>query len=148
MENNVKLIVDGDSFILLESYSRRINNFSITVPKNFKTDLASIPAPARVFFKTFGKYTNAAVVHDFLYSELNATGINRVLADKIFLHLMREDGVSKVSSSLMYRAVRSFGELSWKKKIKNEGYIEQALIDKTIEAQKYYEQWNRILKLD
>ena len=31
--------------------------------------------------------------------------------------------------------------------LKNEGYIEQALIDKTIEAQKYYEYWNRILKL-
>ena len=146
--NNAKLITAGDSFILLESYTREINGFLITAPKNLKTDLASIPGVARIFFKTFGKYTNAAIIHDYLYSELNNTGINRLLADKIFLHIMREDGVSKISSLIMYKAVRSFGEISWKKKISNEGYKDQALIDKTIEAQNYYEYWNRILKLD
>lgn len=146
--NNAKLITAGDSFILLESYTREINGFPITAPKNLKTDLASIPGVARIFFKTFGKYTNAAIIHDYLYSELNNTGINRLLADKIFLHIMREDGVSKISSLIMYKAVRSFGEISWKKKISNEGYKDQALIDKTIEAQNYYEYWNRILKLD
>lgn len=147
MKSNVKLIANEDSFIVLEEYSRRINNFSITVPKNFETDLASIPGAARIFFKAFGKYTNAAVIHDFLYSELNATGINRVLADKIFLHIMREDGVSKASSWLMYKAVRSFGEIAWKKKISNEGYKDKAIIDNTIEAIEYYKRWKEKLKL-
>ena len=47
----------------------------------------------------------------------------------------------------MYRAVRMFGEPSWKRKIKNEGYIEQAIIDHTKEDIKYNKEMKEKLKL-
>ena len=47
----------------------------------------------------------------------------------------------------MYRAVRLFGETSWKKKKDNEGYKDKAAIDKTDEAISYYDHWKKILKL-
>ena len=47
----------------------------------------------------------------------------------------------------MYKAVRFFGETSWKNKIGNEGYKDKAVIDRTDEAISYYNYWNRILKL-
>ena len=107
---------DGKRQELFQDYSYDINGYIITVPKGFITDLASVPRSFWTIFPPFGVYTPAAVIHDFLYSEYNATGINRTLSDKIFLFIMRELGVGFFKSKTMYRGVRLFGETSWKNK--------------------------------
>lgn len=86
----------------------------ITVPKGKVTDLASVPKLLWGIFPPYGRYTESAVVHDYLY----AIGHNRKEADKIFLELMLNNGTSKLRAYPMYLAVRCFGWLAYKKKSK------------------------------
>ncbi|CAL7913863.1 DUF1353 domain-containing protein [Fusobacterium necrophorum subsp. funduliforme] len=138
----------GDrKWILKEEYVYEINGYLLKVPKGFVTDLASVPRVLWIFFPPFGRYTPAAVVHDYLYSEINDTAINRELADRIFDYIMKELGVPFYKRSSMYRAVRMFGEPSWKPKLKNEGYKKVAIVDHTEEALKYNKKMKEMLKL-
>ena len=60
---------------------------------------------------------------------------------------MKETGVDNRTVRRFYVAVKYFGETSWKPKLENEGYKDQAIIDKTEEARKYYNHWEKILGL-
>lgn len=131
---------------LTQVYVYEINGYRITVPKGFITDGASVPDILKPIYNPFGRYFPAAVVHDYLYSKYNDIGINRTLADKIFNFIMKELKIDRSTRRKFYLAVRCFGEMSWKKKLLNEGYKDQALIDRTDEAKVYYKYWNQILK--
>ena len=82
----------------------------IEVPEGFETDFASVP---RLFWRVvppWGRYSPAAVVHDFLYS----TGkVSRKEADAIFLELMARLAVPLWKRYVMYWAVRLFGWFAW-----------------------------------
>ena len=146
----IKLILEPISngkAILLEEYVYDINGYLIRVPKSFITDGASVPHSLQWLYNPYGKYINAAVIHDYLYSSYNNTGINRTLADKIFRHIMQETGVDIRTVRRFYTAVRCFGETSWKKKNLNEGYKDRAIVDKTKEAKEYYNFWDKVLGL-
>lgn len=138
--NNGKCILEAD-------YIYSINGFLITVPKGFITDGASIPKSLQWIYDPYGKYIKAAVIHDYLYSKYNDTGINRTLADKIFDFIMKETGVNGKTRRKFYVAVKYFGKIFWQDKLENEGYIDRAVIDRTKEAREYYKLWNNILKL-
>ena len=131
--------------ILLDDYVYSINGYDIKVFRGFITDGASVPKSLQWIYNPFGKYINAAVVHDYLYSCYNNTGINRTLADKIFKHIMKETGVDDRTVRRFYAAVKYFGATSWKPKLKNEGYKDRAIIDRTKEARNYYNHWEKIL---
>ena len=133
--------------ILLDDYVYSINGYDIKVFRGFITDGASVPKSLQWLYNPYGKYIKAAVVHDYLYSCYNNTGINRTLADKIFKYIMKETGVDDRTVRRFYAAVKYFGVTSWKPKLKNEGYKDQAIIDKTKEARKYYNHWGKILGL-
>ena len=142
----LKPINDGRC-ILEADYIYSINGFLITVPKGFITDGASIPKSLQWIYDPFGKYIKGAVIHDYLYSKYNDTGINRTLADKIFDFIMKETGVNDKTRRKFYVAVKCFGKIFWQDKLKNEGYIDRAVIDRTKEAREYYKLWSNILKL-
>lgn len=145
-----KLILDPISngkAVLMQDYIYSINGYDIKVFKGFVTDGASVPHSLQWLYNPFGKYIKAAVIHDYLYSTYNNTGINRTLADKIFNFVMKETNVDVRTRRKFYTAVRCFGETSWKPKLENEGYKDQAIIDKTEEARKYYNHWGEILGL-
>lgn len=133
--------------ILLDDYVYSINGYDIKIFRGFITDGASVPKSLQWLYNPFGRYIKAAVVHDFLYSCYNNTGINRTLADKIFRYIMQETGVDNRTVRRFYAVVRAFGETSWKKKNLNEGYKDRAIIDHTKEAREYYNYWNKILGL-
>jgi len=85
-----------------------INKTKIFIPKNFETDLASIPrwlwpivAPAH------SKLMQASILHDYLYAE--PEGFNRKEIDSIFYDVLVNNGVDKTHAYLMYSAVRLFG---------------------------------------
>ena len=137
--------ISNGKAILLEEYVYDINGYLIRVPKSFITDGASVPHSLQWLYNPYGKYINAAVIHDYLYSSYNNTGINRTLADKIFRHIMQETGVDNKTVRRFYAAVRCFGETSWKKKNLNEGYKDRAIVDKTKEAKEYYNFWGKVL---
>lgn len=63
----------------------------IEVPVGFITDLASIPKVLWTFYAPFGKYSKAAVIHDFLYRKQFKT---RRESDLIFYNAMKADGVA------------------------------------------------------
>ena len=145
-----KLILDPISngkAILLEEYVYDVNGYLIRVPKSFITDGASVPKSLQWLYNPYGKYIKAAVIHDYLYSCYNNTGINRTLADKIFRYIMQETGVDNRTVRRFYTAVRCFGENSWKPKLLNEGYKDKAIIDRTKEAKEYYNFWDKVLGL-
>ena len=145
-----KLILDPISngkAILLEEYVYDINGYLIRVPKSFITDGASVPHSLQWLYNPFGKYIKAAVIHDYLYSTYNNTGINRTLSDKIFRYIMKETGVDSRTVRRFYNAVKCFGATSWKSKLQNEGYKDRAVIDRTKEAKEYYAYWYDKLKL-
>lgn len=135
-------------YILKEDFKYLVNELLITVPKGFVTDLASIPRPLWIFFPPFGKYNEAAVVHDYLYSVQNTTGLNRKLADKIFKFIMKECGVDCATREVLYLGVRNFGSVFWKKE-KINGLIpfdDEVLVNKTKEAIEYYKFYKQYLK--
>ena len=70
----------------------------ITVPRGFVTDFAT-------WLKPTGKYSMAAVVHDFLYS----IKAGRSYADSIFKEMMMRGGCSRFRINMMYYGVRAFG---------------------------------------
>ena len=139
--------ISNGKAVLLADYVYSINGYDITIFKGFVTDGASVPHSLQWLYNPFGRYIKAAIVHDFLYSSYNNTGINRTLADKIFRYIMQETGVDNRTVRRFYAAVRAFGETSWKKKILNEGYKDRAIIDKTKEAKEYYNFWSKVLGL-
>ena len=137
--------ISNGKAVLMQDYIYSINGYDIKVFKGFVTDGASVPHSLQWLYNPYGKYINAAVVHDYLYSTYNSTGINRILADKIFRYIMKETGVDSRIVRKFYAAVKYFGATSWKTKLQNEGYKDRAIIDKTKEAREYYNYWRKVL---
>jgi hypothetical protein len=107
--------VDGKYHIVHEPFtfdSESINK-KITVPKGFVTDFASVPRAAWSIVPPTGRYTQAAVVHDWLYWD-QPSDILRDQADMAFLEGMRDAGVNEAQAQAIYRVVRSpAGESAW-----------------------------------
>ncbi|MCR6736573.1 MAG: DUF1353 domain-containing protein [Afipia sp.] len=89
----------------------------IEVHKLFETDGASVPRIFWALLPTWGKYSRAAVVHDYLYNELregtepHPEAPTRQRADAIFLEAMAVCGVGFMTRWIMWAAVRVFD--SW-----------------------------------
>ncbi|MEL7481534.1 MAG: DUF1353 domain-containing protein [Pseudomonadota bacterium] len=83
---------------------------AIVVPSRFETDFASIPPWARWLISPFGRHSEAAVVHDWLYA-LGPTRDRRRRkeADRIFRRALRDVGIGFLLRNIMYRAVRFGG---------------------------------------
>lgn len=84
----------------------------IVVPSSTITDLASVPRVLWPILPPFGRYTAAAVIHDWLYLK---QPVSRLRADNIFLEVMRELGVSWATRSAMWSGVRVGGWLPWRR---------------------------------
>jgi hypothetical protein len=90
----------------------------IEVYKLFKTDGASVPRIFWAFLPTWGRYSRAAVIHDYLYNELrpgtepHPEAPTRQRADAIFLEAMQVCGVGFFTRWIMWAAVRTFGFLA------------------------------------
>ena len=77
------------------------------VPEEFITDFASVPRILMSLVPPYGKWTRAAILHDWLCT----VGIERGIvssrdADGIFRRVMHEEGVNFVLRWLMWVAVR------------------------------------------
>src|SRR5574338_606060 len=78
------------------------------VPKNFKTNLASIPrALWSIYSPQYSEFIAPAILHDFLYHCPN--GLERKFADEVFYSALIDEGVSKLTATNFYIAVRLFG---------------------------------------
>lgn len=102
---------DGKHWELTEDFSWSDDCDVITVPTGYITDFASVPRLFWLFFPRYGKYTKAAVIHDYLYSEGIGT---KDRADAIFYHSMLTLGVNAFKAWVMYQAVSMGGKGNFK----------------------------------
>ena len=121
------LIVEdmGNKFKLFLPFTYYWKRYGITiqVPKGFISDFASIPAPLRLFIPKLGLYNKAAVLHDWVYqnhvypvAEGYVCEYTRADADLLFLDAMTDLKVKKWKRYAMYKFVRLFGWLAWRKR--------------------------------
>jgi len=94
---------DGRTVKMSQDCTVMVRGHKITIKKGFPSDFASVP---RIFWRVFppwGKYSPAAIVHDWLYRKGLLT---RKESDLCFLHGMKKLAVPAFTRWAMYRAVR------------------------------------------
>jgi hypothetical protein len=82
----------------------------LIIPAGFVTDLASVPDIAESLLPRAGEYSNAAIMHDYLYWTQFCT---REQADNLMSIAMREAGVAVWKEFLIHSAVRLGGQNAW-----------------------------------
>lgn len=98
----------------------------IDVPKGFVTDFASVPRVFWTIFPPDGSYTMSAVLHDYLYNQkghIREKVYSRKQCDQIFREAMKVLGVNILTRNTIYRAVRMFGWLYFKRIINKDASI-------------------------
>jgi len=106
-------------FRLTAAFRYRSPVGTITIPKGFYTDGASVPKMFWNIFSPWGSYFSAALVHDYLYSKDSDDSFpvaDRKEADLIFKEAMFNAGVGWITRETVYRAVRLGGWASYKQK--------------------------------
>lgn len=108
------------------------SGLSIIVPTQFETDFASIPWFARWLIKTWGRHTNPAIIHDYLYrgGKVNFKSdfgkpvkvpkdllfpMSRKNADQIMLEAMEVMNVRKWRRLVIYYGLRIGGGFAWRR---------------------------------
>ena len=108
-------LTDGKTWIILSDFGYEIgeegSGNSIDVPIGTYTDFASIPRPLWAIFPRWGKYGNAAVIHDWMYWNQSR---RRKEADEIFLEGMGVLEVPDWKRYALYYAVRWVGCFAWR----------------------------------
>lgn len=101
-DSGFMFVTTNDSVIL-------INNDALMIPKGFRTDLASIP---RILWPIFpphkAEFVTPSIVHDYMYTIKYKN--DRALADEVFYEAIKLKGASRITSFLMWSALRLFGE--------------------------------------
>lgn len=100
---------------------------TVTVSEGFVTDGASIP---RAFYTLIGcpyngQYIGSAIIHDALY---NSRLLPKVDADRMFLEMLKDNGVGAVKRNLMYWAVKFFGKSSYNATTANQAAMLKLLV--------------------
>lgn len=125
---------DGKRWVVRRAFSYDVgaegSGTTVTVPAGFVTDFASVPRPIWWILPKWGRYGNAAVIHDYLYA---SKLYSRPTADAWFLEAMGVLGVRPLTRWVMYKAVRWFGWLRYRG---GDGDYVEILDGQTIEIMK------------
>lgn len=112
--------INGSLIIELEHDFRcRTTSGTITVPSGFFSDGASIPRIFWNIFSPYGPYLKAAILHDYLYSQMSSAkypAIDQEKADGLMLEAMKALGVGWLKRQTIHKALRCFGWTSYKKR--------------------------------
>jgi hypothetical protein len=94
---------------VVEALTYRGATDEFTVPAGTPTDFASVPRVFVWFLPRYGRYTKAAILHDYLWrSRIDdpVAPVSRRDADGLFRRVMRELGVTFLRRWIMWTAVR------------------------------------------
>jgi len=104
---------------LTEPLEVRVEEGVLTIPRGFKSDLASIPKFLRILpgMDCYECGIPGPVTHDAIYQGVvgRDLGIGRRRADRILRTLMRCDGVGRIRASVVWTAVSLFGWWAWRR---------------------------------
>jgi hypothetical protein len=103
---------------LLKSIDYRGMKDLFQVPVGQETDFASVPRVFVWFLPRYGRYTKAAILHDYLWNVEVPRGLSRLDADGIFRQAMRELEVPFLRRWIMWAAVR------WAALFKRDGRVD------------------------
>jgi len=107
-------LADGTTWVIVRPFGydvgREGSDDRIDVRVGFMTDFASIPRLFWIVLPKWGKYGNAAVVHDWLYWTQRRS---RPSSDRILREGMEVLAVPGWQRLVIYWAVRAFGWLAW-----------------------------------
>ena len=127
----VSPMADGKRWIIRSDFgydvSEKGSGESINVPVGFKTDFASVPRLLWGMIPRWGRYGNAAVVHDYCYWSQIYT---RKRSDEIFKEGMVVLQVSSLLRNIIYYAVRIFGFMAWRKNKRHKESGKDRILDK------------------
>lgn len=114
----VSPLADGKTWVLINSFGYEVGEEGsgdvVNVEIGFMTDFASIPRVFWIVLPKWGKYGNAAVVHDWLYWSQKR---ERNAADQIMLEAMGVLDVPIWKRFSIYWAVRAFGWIAWNRNL-------------------------------
>lgn len=109
----LKPFADNRDWVLMENLRYQVGQTStvIVVPKGFVTDFASIPQAFWSFgLSAHGRYSKAAIVHDYLYW---TQGCSREQADNLLMIAMKESRVDAGERTVIFEGVRFGGGQPW-----------------------------------
>ena len=127
----VSPLADGRTWVTRKDFGYDVgeedSGDSIDVLIGFMTDFASVPRPLWWLFPRWGKYGNAAVIHDWCYWEQKRS---REESDRIFREAMEVLNVPKWKVLIIYYSVKLGGGPAWlgNKKRKKKGISKVAPI--------------------
>ena len=99
--------VDDQDWEILRALPYHATSEDFEVPVHERTDFASVPRVFVWFIPRYGRYTKAAILHDYLCGTAVPAGrVSRIEADGIFRQAMRELGVPFLRRWIMWAAVR------------------------------------------
>lgn len=103
---------DQGHWVLLRPLTHRIGETgqAVLVPSGFVTDFASIPRALWQVLPPHGRYSRAAILHDYLYWDQRCT---REQADRIMLIAMGDSRVKPGMRRTIFRGVRLGGKAAW-----------------------------------
>lgn len=87
----------------------------ITVPRGFRTDLASYPRILRNLpcFDIAGASRRPATMHDWLYASQRGA-LDKGVSDDFLFHSLRAEGVGRFCAWATYQGVNLFGGHAWR----------------------------------
>lgn len=90
--------------------SLETSTFTVEVPANTLTDLATMPWPISLVYPPDGPYKQAAVLHDYLWS-IAKTKADYLMADAIFYDALICTGTDERTAWRFYKWVRRYARL-------------------------------------
>lgn len=100
---------DDVSWVLLRPLTYTGESQSWAIPAGYVTDFASVPRAFEWKVRRFGRYTRAAIVHDYLITDeltKDEPAITSRDVDGVFRRIMREEGVPFATRWFMWLGVR------------------------------------------
>lgn len=108
------ILPEGKRWTLVHPITYSANHDTFEVPAGFTTDFASVPRIFVWLLPRYGRWTQAAVLHDYLWSLAKTGEISKFDADGIFLRALRELNVPFLRRWIMWAAVRwAAGPSTW-----------------------------------
>ena len=112
----VSPLPNGKTWVLRKQFSYDVgeegSGETIKISAGFITDFASVPRLLWALVPKWGKYGNAAVIHDYLYW-VQPKEYPKEKVDDIFLESMLVLGVGNLKAKTLYHAVRILGRWAW-----------------------------------
>lgn len=118
----VSYLNDKNLWRLQAPYSLTLCGHRIRIPAGFEFDLASVPRLLWWLIAPFELSITAPLLHDFLYQNagdppegtvIPPRTYSRAETDRLFLQVMRREGVPAWRRQLAYLATRLFGSFWW-----------------------------------